>query len=331
MDGPVVCDVDEGEAGRPDIPPGVNAVRFVNSSGRPIDESELGAWLARQPARRGIQHIHVTYGSRLRSPWVVHHLPGVRTLLLEGRQLGHLGDLPAKRHFVRLTVDTAPAKKLDLSFLEQLDLGALDVRISSERQMDQVARCGALRNLTIRSWKDSDLQRLSSMRLDHLRLFGGRIQRARGLRFGRLISCHFGGCHHLASVAGIFPRQLTIDACNRLDLSTIGDNSRLEYLWLMCQRNIHSWSFMARCRQLRTFSSGACRFTAEDSSPISRARSLKAMYLGYAIDDVVRRMGAAHRKVTITNGRVCYSEGRPAPFEKYCEVDRKAEAGASKS
>jgi hypothetical protein len=103
--------------------------------------------------------------------------------------------------------------------------------------------------------------------------------------------------------------SLCLEACNRLELDTLGQVRGLTTLELVARRDIPSFDFIGRCPNLKKLVVSANALKQTDMRALHKTRTLQRVFLGMLKERAITDLAMANPHLVVTNGRVCYREG----------------------
>lgn len=310
--------LDESQPQRSRIPAGTTSVWIGNPEGRPLDLKRLRDALERQGERKRVRELVIDWTSRMASPAVIDLFPKASELRLKGPEIRSLDELLDAPQVRNLTIGTHRSSRRNLEVLPKLRLEVLTLHIAKPSDVEYLSQCRALETLGLLKWRDADLTPIREVDLRYLEVIGGAIQSAEGVNPERLLSVEFRLCTKLTSVAGICVRSLTLDACSRMELNTLGSVEQLRILRIQSMKLLDSFEFVRSCPDLCYLTVTATKIDAE-LGPIVQSRSLRWVWLPAASvkSEQIRAMAAANRRLSVSNGDVSFIGGEPVTGEQY--------------
>jgi hypothetical protein len=294
------------------------SVFLKNTDGRPVNWAEFEARLRCQQHANCVEHVLITASSYLPDLLPVRAFSRVKSILVEGRKIETLAGAAELHCLRRLAVDTYRSARRSLALLPVLKVDRLSVAIAKEDDIQYISACKAFDILQISRYPCVDLRPLHTVSCPKFGVSGSKLQNAAGSGSRNRIMTIFGWCASLQDVGGLTTMQLAIDHCQGVDLNTIGKVTGLDGLRISCHKKIHSLEFLANCTTLRHLVISGSTYVRRAWDPVISSQSLQTAWLGPPVtDEEVRSIGEKNVDITISNGRMCYSEGQQVSVDTY--------------
>jgi hypothetical protein len=297
-------------------------VWFTNMPGDAVDEGRLCDALARCSGREAIQGISFTWACGLATPAVTAFFPRVWTVTLMNRKLESLSGLEELQGLTDLAINITKSKRRSLHMLPAFRISSLGVRIAKPSDIDYIAGCARVDTLGLTGYSLHDLSNLAHLPLQRLKLVGGTIASAGGLRQEALRSASLVSCGRLSTFGDLRARSVLVDGCQYVDFDSLDAHSELEFLWLLNQAEVRSFRFLRRCPKLAHFEvswmgRSGTRIIADDWGEIAEHQSLRSVWLADVAEEKIASIAAARPKMAISNSIVYFVGGIRVTREEY--------------
>jgi len=277
---------------------------------------ELQAVLGSLDAEVPINRVVIDASSRLTSLEFLHELPKLRSLSILGKEVVDFRGLQGLR-IVSLQLAGMGSRRRDLSVLAELPLEDLDIRIQNKVEQAFVSACASVRSLTIRNWLGPDVNALRSLNLSRMNLIGGIQETINGYGKWQLSKCLFARCRNLRRVEELTARIIDIEDCRSFDLDGIGRTCEVNTLQYLKGRPIKGMGFLRNVKGLRNVVITSSKVDPSTLKDGLLNTAIRTMFVEGLSNVKVREIGAELSDLTITNGKVCYSNGSVVSIEHY--------------
>jgi hypothetical protein len=199
-----------------------------------------------------------------------------------------------------------------LRFLKGERIERIIVYIRKPSDVELLAACAAVNDLELWGWQEKDFTALSKLAVRCLRLVRGRQMSLRGLNLDRLRRLWLQDCRHLTDLSGCRIPSLTMDACNRFDLDSLGAVEGLVSLCIANHKRIDSFDFVTACRELRSLSVGTHSLRTRNFKPLINAPRLEVLYVGWLKEPEIAAISKAKRRLFVAGAGGAMLAGAPA-------------------
>jgi len=199
-----------------------------------------------------------------------------------------------------------------LRLLKRKRVRRVILHIDRPSDVEALAACAAVNDLELWSWPVYDFAALSKLAVKCLRLVRGRQTSLRGLNLSRLRRLWLQDCRQLTDLSGCRISSLTMDACNRFDLNSLGAVEGLISLCIARHKRIDSFDFISGCRELRSLSVGTHSLRTRDFKPLIDGPLLEVLYVGWLKPAEIEAISRARPRLFVAGSGCAMLAGAPA-------------------
>jgi hypothetical protein len=305
----------------PACPPGADKIVFVGGNPDDFDEEALLAALGTLDCKASIRHVKVGLDSNLRNCKFLEHFPHAITLWLHGRALATTEGLGRAQSPCGLFMTGARRNKVRLDELEASPIDEIDIVGARAQDIAHIAAAESIERLQLTGGELTDLAQLNGSRSKELTLVGGKLTHVTGtMALPRLEALWFEACTKLQAIAEEDDkvRELTITACNNLDMSSVTKLRALNSITIMnCRQTIRLDGFNGLAR-LSYLALTNCKIdTAE--VPVLDLPGLRKLWMHPIKDTFVRPLSERNPRILICNGKATYLNGEARSVQAFYE------------
>lgn len=297
--------IDESAPSRVGLETGCTSVRVVNPSGKEPDDN-LYANIMQYSGRSVIKHLEIDHSSRLTSVWPAVLFPKLESVFIRGSLIERIDELKELPLLQRVLVSTYRSSRRTLLPLADLSLRSLSVTIEKSADMNAISRIHPVEALSLSKWPLRDLSAISSLSIGILKLRLGKLESLNGLPRNRQTLLI--GCRKLKWATNTWAPSLHIDMCHSLQLHTLGQVDGLHSLRLTHMKRIDTLDFIDCCHKLEHLTITATKIGPIDLSSLVEHPTLTEVWMGLA-DRQVAEVASSNRRLSLSNGRVYFSDG----------------------
>lgn len=309
-------EIDEGNIGAiGGVPRGSETISLSNKAGIEVDEAELIEGLKRLRGIGSVKSLVIEASSRLQDVRLVAALPALETLQVFGLHLRSLEGIEAHQTYRFIDIDTGRNRVRDIGRLVDADVSRLWLRWAQATDLDAVGRNSTINDLVLRGCPELPFGQITRTPIEKLGLNdcstvelddSALLPRLRTLSLARCTKLQrFGGNH-----GGV--EWLLIQACNKLDFSTVKSFANLQHLALLSVKPELRLSWFATMPRLRNLSLQDCKVALDVTALKAAAPDLEKIAITRLKQEEVLQLSRDNRGVLVSSGPWSYRDGAPA-------------------
>lgn len=294
------------------IKPGCNTLALSNDAGKEIDGVSLRDGLASIPGILNIKSLIIEYNSMIKDLAILEAIPALETLDLFGIQLRDLNGLVHFRHGRYLKINTDRNKCRIIKKISETKITKLSLKYGNPGDLEAIGKCLALKELTLSSCPNLQLDQWQKVPLESMSLSGGSLNvLANTFYIYTLESVLLYGCRKLERFEGDNSNVtwLVIQSCNLLDFRTIAIFSNLEVVDVTGIKNELLLSAFAGLNKLRFLDLHDCKVCIDVTDLKSLTPKLEKLSIYKIKKDKAIEFSKANPGVKVTNGTWSYENG----------------------
>ncbi len=276
-----------------------------------FDERTLMARFAAMPGKEGIRAIYVAPGSSLTHCEFLRYFANVTALTLASTRLSSTSGMRFAPQLSDLIIGTGETNRIDLAELPGSSVSRVRIERPRYEDLQTIGQCPHVRRLEVVGSATVDFRLFKRMQLEALALVNVRNEDVRSLdTIDRVDRLSLSQCASLTRFAGTSTRatKLWVDACNQLDLESLGLLRGLRTLRVTKCRQPFDIAVLSRLPEIEEVSFEGCKLLLDDVEQI-RAPTLRKFWAGRVKDDVVNRISRACPSAMVCNGTVLERDG----------------------
>jgi hypothetical protein len=297
-------------------------IDIANSRGVAPDTKQLEIFFKERLSQE-LTNIHIDISSHLESPWFVKFFPKLEVLIIRGKRVSTLEPLRDWRRPKCLVMDRIWRSDCNVSAIADVNITRLMIAANRDNVIKSIVQRRKFGALGLIGYQSKDCAALDSISVDELSFIGGHLVNADNFQCQNVRHLFFSDCNRLKSLGGIHTRELRIDNCRSLDLSSLSKTTGIVKLEIK-QKSIESIQFCARLAQLEDLS----LFTSTEFielQALHKLPELKRIWISssdHRMEGEMYYASIKNRRMIICNGFVCYQGGVQIPPAMYYEAEQ---------
>jgi hypothetical protein len=304
------------------IKKGVTILAFQGDTHSEKQTSRLAKAIQSWPGRVGIEEIRFDEACRGQKVEILNLFPDVRELSIPTSAVSSLEDLKSLGSLKGLHL-FSNRQRFAISSIGDLGIRAFRATLKTPLDLGPLARCSTLRTLSIVGWKDQDLRVISQVPLKHLRLVGGSLREASGIKDREYHYVQFLLCPSLSSLGPFSTRSLTISGCNKLNLESIALVQGIQFLEIR-SKYISRLEFIRNCTSLKSLElEGSRKLDPKSLLDIAANKNLQKVSLPIRDRGTLESLTRENPQLIVSSPKGYFAEGHEVDSRAWEMLSRK--------
>jgi len=294
------------------IPPKYNEIILTNSNPVPLNETTIFSIFKKIKNLNHVESLEIDPDSTISNLKILTLFQNIKSLNIYSQYLANLDGI---EHFKGnyIQIDTDNKKRLDITGLSRTKITNLVMKIIKESDIDEIALCINLERILLTNCPNISFAKFKKVPLSLMQLWGGKLEVIEDtINIPTLETLTLGKNTKLQNFNGDNSNviYLHINACNNLDLKTIGTFKNLKNITLESIKKNFSISDFQSLKKIESISlRGNCNVDI-DINQFNMFKSLKKVLISNLKADNAKEMSNQNINILISNGSYEFINGK---------------------